>query len=417
MMGAKQKKTAAKQTFTFPAPLTNRNGEVMHISKTSATQIVEEISKLVKQNINLMDETGHIIASCDKSRIGSYHNGAYRIISENLDEYYIEEDDLSVGVKKGINLPLELDGEIVGVIGMTGPYEEVITSSKLLKKMTEILLMENRASYHKLMDKRVRNAFFEEWLINGTYNRADLEERGHSLGIDINTPRRIFIVSIDELDNYKDSQQGQSKIAKFENDVDAFLKRNNSRMHFRNASRQIIIIDDMKTEKLVKFARELADYIYDKEGVELNIGIDGGDGDMHERYVQAHRAWNAAASEHEQIMCYENMSLELLMSNISVEIKLEYLKKIFKGDDYDEICDSIAMLKAYFNAQGSIQKAADELYIHKNTLQYRISKLKETTGLDVRKPTESPALYLAYSIAEELISENYDLSLLLRGTK
>ena len=91
MMGAKQKKTAVKQTFTFPAPLTNRNGEVMHISKTSATQIVEEISKLVKQNINLMDETGHIIASCDKSRIGSYHNGAYRIISENLDEYYIEE--------------------------------------------------------------------------------------------------------------------------------------------------------------------------------------------------------------------------------------------------------------------------------------------------------------------------------------
>ena len=28
----------------------------MHISKNSATQIVEEISKLVKQNINLMDE-------------------------------------------------------------------------------------------------------------------------------------------------------------------------------------------------------------------------------------------------------------------------------------------------------------------------------------------------------------------------
>ncbi|MFR4337504.1 MAG: helix-turn-helix domain-containing protein [Lachnospira pectinoschiza] len=29
-------------------------------------------------------------------------------------------------------------------------------------------------------------------------------------------------------------------------------------------------------------------------------------------------------------------------------------------------------MKAYFNAQGSIQKAADNLYIHKNTLQYRI---------------------------------------------
>ena len=62
-----------------------------------------------------MDETGYIIASVDKSRIGSFHYGAYKIISENLDEYYIDEDDASKGIKKGINLPLELDGEIVGV--------------------------------------------------------------------------------------------------------------------------------------------------------------------------------------------------------------------------------------------------------------------------------------------------------------
>ena len=75
------------------------------------------------------------------------------------------------------------------------------------------------------------------------------------------------------------------------------------------------------------------------------------------------------------------------------------------------------LLKAYYDAQGSIQKAADALYIHKNTLQYRISRLKDTTGLDIRKPTESPALFIAYIIADELINEKYDLPLLLRGTK
>lgn len=56
---------------------------------------------------------------------------------------------------------------------MTGGYEEVITSGKLLKKMTEILLMESRANYRQLMNKRVRNAFYEEWLINGGYKNAD----------------------------------------------------------------------------------------------------------------------------------------------------------------------------------------------------------------------------------------------------
>ena len=83
----------------------------------------------------------------------------------------------------------------------------------------------------------------------------------------------------------------------------------------------------------------------------------------------------------------------------------------------DRSAQNIALMKAYFNAQGSIQKAADNLYIHKNTLQYRISKLKEITGLDVRKPTESPALYLAYIITDELINEKYDLPLLLHNTK
>ncbi|MBS7045495.1 MAG: transcriptional regulator, partial [Eubacterium sp.] len=196
----------------------------MHISKNAAMQIVDEISQLVKQNINLMDETGHIIASCDKSRIGDFHYGAYKIITECLDEYYLKKDDKERGMKQGINLPLELDGEIVGVVGITGSHDEVITAGRLIKKMTEILLMERRVSYHQLMDKRVKNAFFEEWLINDGYkNFDDLRERGKSLGIDIDKPGRIIIVSIDELDEYKDNQEGQSVIAKFENNVAAFL--------------------------------------------------------------------------------------------------------------------------------------------------------------------------------------------------
>ena len=118
---------------------------------------------------------------------------------------------------------------------------------------------------------------------------------------------------------------------------------------------------------------------------------------MHEAYVEAHRAWTAAAEKHEQIICYEDISLELLISNVPTEIKLEYLKKVFKDMDYNDICENIALMKAYFNAQ--------------------VSKLKEITGLDVRKPTESPALYLAYIITDELINEKYDLPLLLHNTK
>lgn len=375
----------------------------MHISKTSAKQIVNEISKLVKQNINLMDETGCIIASCDKDRIGQFHEGAYKIITEKLDEYYITDDLATDTAKKGLNLPLELEGEIVGVVGITGSYDEVINSGRLIKKMTEILLMEKRASYHQLMDKRVRNAFLEEWLINTGYvNYRELEERGMALNIDINRPRRIIIASVEELDRYKETQEGQSKISKFENAIDAYLNKIEGAIHFRNASRQIILVDRMATEQLVVFSKKMTKYVYDKVGFRLNIGIDSTDRDMHYAYIQANKAWESASDEGQDIVCYENMSLELVLSCVPTERKREYIGKIFNGCSHDEIKDYITMLNIYFKTDGSIQKTSDLMYVHKNTLQYRINKLKDISGYDVRKPSESAALYIAMRIAYDL---------------
>ena len=377
--------------------------KIMHISKTSAKQIVNEISKLVKQNINLMDENGCIIASCDKNRIGQFHEGAYKVISEGLEEYYITEEMATDTARKGLNLPLELDGEIVGVVGIAGSYDEVITLGRLIKKMTEILLMEARTSYHQLMDKRVRNAFLEEWVLNTGYvNFKDLEEKGHALNIDINRPRRVMIASVEELNKYKETQEGQDMISKFENEIDAYLNNTKGTIHFRNISRQIILVESMPTEQMIQFSKKIAKYVFDKTGFRLNIGIDSGDRNVHDAYLQADRAWRSASDERQEIVCYENMSLELILSCVPAERKSEYVDKIFTGCSQNEIKEYVNMLNLYFKTDGSIQKTSELMYVHKNTLQYRINKLKEISGYDVRKPNESAALYIAMKMAYDL---------------
>ena len=109
----------------------------MRITKKSAQQIVEEIGKLVRQNINLMDETGHIIASNDPARIGKFHEGAYRIISQHLPEFYItpELENELPDVRRGINLPIVVDGQLQGVIGITGDYDAVIIGHSQFEKI------------------------------------------------------------------------------------------------------------------------------------------------------------------------------------------------------------------------------------------------------------------------------------------
>lgn len=109
----------------------------MHLSRESAQKIVEEIGALVRQNINLMDETGHIIASTDPKRIGMFHQGAHQIITAHLPELYITPEAETATVRQGINLPIEVNGEAVGVIGITGVYDEVFDYGQIVKKMTE----------------------------------------------------------------------------------------------------------------------------------------------------------------------------------------------------------------------------------------------------------------------------------------
>lgn len=91
----------------------------MIIPRKQMQNIVEELEDTIQKNINIMDETGCIIASSDMSRIGTYHSGAQRVINQSLSELVISEEDNYAGAKNGINLPIIIENEIVGVVGIT----------------------------------------------------------------------------------------------------------------------------------------------------------------------------------------------------------------------------------------------------------------------------------------------------------
>ena len=74
------------------------------------------------------------------------------------------EDGQYHGCRKGINLPVFLNDQIIGVIGITGEVAEVMKYAKVLKKMTEILVLD-LFSYHKKSQQEQALLFFiNEWV-------------------------------------------------------------------------------------------------------------------------------------------------------------------------------------------------------------------------------------------------------------
>lgn len=85
------------------------------------------------------------------------------------------------------------------------------------------------------------------------------------------------------------------------------------------------------------------------------------------------------------------------------EIVQEYLKKLFGKMPTEKLAEYMEIFTAYFECDGSITRASDMLCIHKNTLQYKLKKLAELTGTDIRIPSGASVFYVALICYQKLM--------------
>ena len=228
----------------------------MYISEVIAQTIVEEISREIHENINFMDGEGRIIASTDPVRIGMLHEGAARVIRENLKELYITSEMENATTRKGINLPITINGEIVGVIGITGEKERVAGYGNIVRRMTEIMVEDSLLRDSRRYDRRVRYRFIEEWIArSGAVYDRNLIERGLRLGIDIEKPRRAIVIHFARYQMLSDTLEGQKHLEEMEASIRHFTEREKEILYLREPPKQVCLIDACNEDKLYKTAK------------------------------------------------------------------------------------------------------------------------------------------------------------------
>ncbi len=375
----------------------------MFLEKQSAQKIVEDIGAIVHRNINMMDETGVIIASTDPMRIGQFHSGAKKIIDEQLKELYISEEESLENAKPGLNLPIVHNQSTVGVVGISGSYDEVIGFGQIVSKMTEILVMEQYRIEEEKLDKRVQNRFLEDWILKDSpENLEGMIERGRAIGIDITIPRQILIVSIANYEHETDSVEGQQKIEDIEHMITRELDPYPDVLVLRNTGRQIILLPSKYRKRMRSLAEHLSDVIKDRYHTGLRIGYSGRTQDVHVDYIEASRAWRGSGHTASGILCFSDMKTEIFIDDISESHKVDYLRSLFPDGSQEELESWMELIDTYFQLDGSLMKTAEALFIHKNTLQYKIHKLSELTGFDIRKPVDAAKLYMALLFYRDL---------------
>lgn len=374
----------------------------MDISRRNAMQIVTEISGIINQHVNMMNAEGIIIASTTPRRIGDFHAAASRIVAEGLDELIIWDDDEYQGARKGLNLPILLDDTIVGVIGVTGEYTDVVKYGQIIKKMTEILLLENFRQKQKKIDDRIRARFLDAWLFEDAqaYSRV-LVEQGKLHGIDINLPRRVLVAEIADLHSFCDSTEGQQIIDGANKIVRLQMEPDNRSVFTKTAGQMVCLVADCDDARMRSIAEQLTQRVKDALAVTLRIGIDERTPRLNHAYQKARKALNTCKRAQKSICLYSDTTLDIFMDEISRGSKDEFFSRIFRQFDPVEIEGWVRLLRAYFRANGSISRAAGDLFIHKNTLQCRLNRLRDQTGYDPRNLQDAALFYLAIQFYRE----------------
>jgi carbohydrate diacid regulator len=378
----------------------------MKLSTTFAMQMVEELSTILAQHINFIDKDGIIVASTDKNRIGSQHMGAKRLVEDNLPYLVIESDNEYSGSKQGVNLPIIVDEEIVGVIGITGERNVVEKYGEIIRKFTQMYIRDEHIKQTRAQEEKMVSRFLENWLMHEhAVYEANFNDIAQSLGIVLNQPRRILMASFVGQES-EDMLHKQGQLDQATRYLKRALCDSHNTYSLRIGTRHVFLLLDAFDEQIKEKCLKVKEAIFNAYAWDVRFGFDANAHPhihAHDAYIQAKKALNAAMSMPTQpVLGYKDLHVELFVNEISPLVRQEFIEKMFQNMNEDEIKEALKLCEVLYAHNGSISQAASSLYIHKNTLQYKLNKLQEATGCDPRHTQTIPLYYLAMVFMKSL---------------
>jgi len=371
------------------------------ISDILAQRIVDTAASLVHCNVNIMDRDGVIIGTAQPDRRRTFHKGALDVVeSGSAVEIYPGEVPLFPGAREGVNLPITLDGQVVGVIGVTGDPDKVRGIARLTKVITELIL--ERELLHQETQSRLRLAeHLVELLLWGGPNpaRGRILRTAKALGLDLDLPRVVAVADVSALIAGFRSLYGASELV-LERSSEAILAdlAGGGTLGGQDVAvvldERLIVLKHLPLDGASDAARQWGRLVVDSLGRlgqgKACCGIGGlalSLGEYPPSYSQAIYCLKAKGQGHGQDLRSihdPTLSVGYLLRELGGGAGGMVLRPLAAclGRCLSSKPEFRATIQALFDNRFELENTAFALGIHRNTLAYRLGRLKDLTGLD-----------------------------------
>jgi carbohydrate diacid regulator len=268
------------------------------------------------------------------------------------------------------------DHQLEYILLAYGESEDVYMIGKIAAFQIQNLLVAYKERFDR--DNFIKNLLLDNLLLVDIYNRAK------KLHIETEVRRVVFMVETNhdkegnELEKIRSLFGGKSK--DFVTAVD---------------EKNIIVVKELAETETYADLNKTADVILGlfrtetgSGGVHIAYGTVVNElKDVSRSYKEARMALDVGKIffEDKDIIAYSQLGIGRLIYQLPIPLCKMFIKEIFGGkspDDFDE--EILTTINKFFENSLNVSETSRQLYIHRNTLVYRLDKLQKSTGLDLR---------------------------------
>lgn len=335
------------------------------ISSQTIQTSIDELKAITKVDLCVCDLSGTLVAST---------TGQLDLASDLITGFaYSPADSQVIGIHHLLKIMDE--GELLYILVAKGISEDVYMVGKIAVCQLQNLII----AYKERFD---RNNFFQNLLLDNLL-LVDIYNRAKKLHIEATMPRTVFLV---ETQMEKDGIVTELLKGMFSSHFGDYITAVDES--------NVILIKSLEEEYTSEYLMEVAETIVAMMNTEamLNVRVSFGTvvqelKDVSKSYKEAKMALDVGKIFYAErnTVAYGTLGIGRLIYQLPINLCRIFIEEIF-GDNvpYNLDEETLTTINKFFENNLNVSETSRQLFVHRNTLVYRIEKIQKSTGLDLR---------------------------------
>lgn len=350
--------------------------------------IVDQLTAASQTCIGVIDADGIVISSGDSALLGERWTEAASAVAA-MPESVVTINSMSFLALKGWNPTF---GYSVFVVGAD-------EQAAAICRMAQVSLNFTKAYYEEKHDKST----FVKNIITDNILPGDIYIRAKELHFQTELPRAVYLVR----------QRGRADVAVVELLQSMFADQQQDFVISVNETDIAVVrhVDpDVTAEELTAFGKTIEDRLKAELFSRTTIGIGTVAEHLREladSYKEAQVAIEVGKvfDTEKTVINYENLGIGRLIYQLPTTLCEIFLSEVFKKNSIDSLDqETLFTINMFFENSLNVSETSRKLFVHRNTLVYRLEKIKKLTGLDLREFDDAIIFKVALMVKKYLAS-------------